>query len=77
MSTTRYGTKTEAAETIALHVRVFCRKHGRTPDLAIAEEIVSEYRGGHRGPWLQGVALIANPKTVARRARQDWDLVQA
>lgn len=62
-------TKSEAAETVALHVRVAVRK-GATLSITLAEEIVSEFRGGHRGEFLQEAARIANPKTVLRLARK-------
>lgn len=62
-------TKTEAAETIALHVRVAVRK-GATFSITLAEEIVSEYRGGHQGEFLRQAALLANPKTVLRLTKK-------
>jgi hypothetical protein len=71
MSRTRRPTPTEGAKTLAMHVVVFARKHECTVDLTLCEEIVSEYRGGHNGPWLQGQARVANPKTVLRYAKQE------
>lgn len=69
MPLTSHMTKTEAAETIALHVRVAARK-GAALSITLAEEIVSEYRGGHRGEFLQQAASLANPKTVLLLARK-------
>lgn len=66
-------TRTEAAETIALDVRVWCRKNGKTPSLDIAEERVSELRGPNYQGNLKGdAANLANPKTVARIAIREW-----
>ena len=64
-------TKTEAAETIALRLRVNCRKADRTPTIYLAEDLVSEARGGHLGGYLQECAVLASPKTVLRLAKAD------
>lgn len=61
-------TKTKAAETIAIHLCVNYRKNGGALTKLRAEELVSEMRGSHLGFYLQGVARIANPKTVLRLA---------
>lgn len=64
-------TRTEAASTIALHVRVAARAKGIDPSVSLTEEIVSEYRGGHRGSYLQEAARLANPLTIARLIRRE------
>jgi hypothetical protein len=62
-------TRTEAAEIIALRLRVTSRRAGSIPTLHRAEELVSEARGGHLGDYLKECADLANPKTVARLAK--------
>lgn len=65
-------TRTEAAEIIALDVRVWARKATRAVTLALCEERVSELRGEHYQGNLKGdAANIANPKTVFRMALRD------
>jgi hypothetical protein len=66
-------TKKEAAETIALDVRVWCRRTNRTPDRAIVEERMSELRGGYyAGTLKHRAAWACNWKTTLRLALQDW-----
>jgi hypothetical protein len=66
-------TRTEAAEIIALDVRVWCRRNGKTPSLLVAQERVSELRGENYQGNLKGdAANLANPKTVARIAAREW-----
>jgi hypothetical protein len=65
-------TKTEAAEIIALDVRVQARKAGRKIDKAMCEERVSELRGQNYQGNLKGdAANIASPRTVLRIALRD------
>lgn len=64
----RRMTKTEAAETIALHLRTSYRRDGGQLTRLRAEELVSEMRAGHRGQYLADVARLANPRTVLRLA---------
>lgn len=63
-------TRTEAAETIALHVVVWSRKTGQPVTKTMVEEILSEYRGGHRGEFLQQTARLASVPTTLRLARK-------
>lgn len=67
----RRMTATQAASIVGMHVRVAARESGRAIediDYTMCSEIVSEMRGGHQGGWCQGVARLANPKTVLRLA---------
>jgi len=66
-------TNKEAAEAVALRVRVQWRKHNTTiwPDRNLVEEIVSELRGGHAGQYLKDCADRVNCNTVLRKVIKD------
>ena len=66
-------TKTEAAKTIAIQVRVWARRTSQPITMTMVEEILSEF-GGHRGDGLQiqTAANLANRKTVLRLALEDF-----
>lgn len=64
-------TRTEAAKTIALAVRVKARRTETAITLSMCEEMVSEYRNAYyAGSVNNAAANIANPKTVFRFATQ-------
>jgi hypothetical protein len=61
--------RTEAAEIIAIDVRVWARRTGQPITLTLCEERVSELRGDHYQQYLKGeAAKYSNPKTVLREA---------
>lgn len=63
-------TKTEAAEIMALDVRVWARKAGKPITKELCEDRVSELRGpNYQGNRKGDAANIANPTTVLRVAR--------
>jgi hypothetical protein len=67
-------TKTEAAEIMALDVRVWARETGRPITRLMCEERVSEWRGSgpsYAGTLKAAAAAIANPKTVLRCALKE------
>ncbi len=65
-------TKTEAAEIMALDVRVWARRTGQPVTRLMCEERVSEWRGpNYAGTLKASAAAIANPKTVLRYAMKE------
>ena len=66
-------TRTEAAKTIAIQVRVWARRTSQPITMTRVEEILSELDGPrHRGLRLQTAARLANRKTVLRLALEDF-----
>jgi hypothetical protein len=65
-------TKTEAAETVAVEVRVFARRAGRTEvTKTLVEERISELRGywaNGTQNYLTECATVANVRTTLRKA---------
>ncbi|AHN84060.1 hypothetical protein GJ25_gp049 [Mycobacterium phage Hawkeye] len=55
-------TKTEAADTIAMHVVIAARNGGKVISKMLVAEIMSEFSAGHRGPFLAEAANAANWK---------------
>lgn len=65
-------TKTEAAEIMALDVRVWARKTGKPITRHMCEDRVSEWQAeNYAGTRKAAAASIANPKTVLRIALRD------
>lgn len=64
-------TKTVAAETVAAHVCAAARESGSAINKDLVEAIISEFRGGHRGHFLQAHARVANWRTTLRIALRE------
>jgi len=61
--------KTEAAQTIATHVRVWARQTDQPITIWMCVEIVSEKRhANYSGTYAYDAAHLANPRTVYRLA---------
>ncbi|MGH3956532.1 MAG: hypothetical protein ACRDTI_21110 [Mycobacterium sp.] len=63
--------KTDAAETMATHVRAVARESGSAINKGLVEAIISEFRGGHHGYFLQARARVANWRTTLRIALRE------
>lgn len=67
-------TKTEAAKTMALDVRVFARRAGVPVTKHLVEERISEWRGAtYVGTYKAEAAKLANVTTTLRQALA-WEL---
>lgn len=63
-------TKTEAAETIAMTVRVWVRKTGNEATFLMCQEIISErLHESYAGTVVQEAARLANARTVWRKVK--------